>query len=111
MMKYEEIMALLDKGFTAEYIMNMDLSDNSDSKDPEEKPSDPDPEEKPDEKQEDAQAAAFGDMFNKFGEKLDSLIHEMQAANIMNSRQEHEEPLSAEDALAAIIMPQNKGGK
>lgn len=108
MMSYEEVKALLDKGFTAEYIMNMKESEDSENKPQEEKPAaDPEPEEKP---AEDKQAAAVGEMFDRFGEKLDSLIKEMQAANIMNSKQAHDEPMSAEDALAAIIMPQNKNG-
>ena len=107
-MKYAEVRELLDKGFTAEYIMKMESSENSDErpqdpqqeppKEPEpEPPKDPEPEEK----------NAMFEAFNKFGEKMDDLIKEMQAANIMNSRQKHDEPISAEDALASIIMPQN----
>lgn len=104
-MKYTEIKELLDKGFTAEYIMNMELSENSDNEEQVKEPEAADAQpETPPEKPEDP--APFTEALNTFGAKMDELIKEMQASNILASRQPGEDKtMSAEDALAAIIMP------
>lgn len=110
-MKYNEIRELLDKGFTAEYIMNMEESEDSDNSVA--SGSDPDA------ALQSAEDPATGDSIseqvsNAMAPVVDSLknvIKEMQAANIMASRQEHnDETMTAEDALASIILPPTKGG-
>lgn len=106
-MKYEEIISLLDKGFTPEYIMKMgqDVDNNTDevnNEDPEPAP-DPEPA-SPD------MGKQFAAYMEKMETKFDQMIKEMQAANIMASKQKVDESSSddpAADALASIIMPKN----
>lgn len=104
-MDYKEIIYLLDKGFTADYIMKLEEVDNKteestsddNAADPAPAAQDPEPQ--------DALAKALSGMEEKF----DKMLKEMQAANIMASRQKHEEPSEdpAADALASVILPKN----
>ena len=107
-MKYEDIMALLDKGFTADYIMKM--------KDVEE--TTPDPEEKPEETPEEKPAETVTlEMLNNvvatFTDKMDSVVKELQAANIMTSMQQGstKNDMTAEDMLAQVILPPGVNNK
>lgn len=114
-MKYNEIIALLDKGFTPEYIMNMgNDSENSDNS-PEGDGSGQDPAEDPAEEQENAApdvAAQIAAAMEPFVQEMSNIKKELQAGNILRSQQEGSgEGLTAEDALASVILPQHKKDK
>ncbi len=114
-MKYNEIIALLDKGFTPEYIMNMgNDSENSDNS-PEGDGSGQDPAEDPAEEPENAGgdvAAQIAAAMAPFVKEMSNIKKELQAGNILRSQQEGSgEGLTAEDALASVILPQHKKDK
>jgi hypothetical protein len=114
-MKYNEIIALLDKGFTPEYIMNMgNDSENSDNS-PEGDGSGQDPAEDPAEEPENAGgdvAAQIAAAMAPFVKEMSNIKKELQAGNILRSQQEGSgDGLTAEDALASVILPQHKKDK
>ena len=114
-MKYNEIIALLDKGFTPEYIMNMgNDSENSDNS-PEGDGSGQDRAEDPAEEPENAGgdvAAQIAAAMAPFVKEMSNIKKELQAGNILRSQQEGSgEGLTAEDALASVILPQHKKDK
>lgn len=117
-MKYNEIMALLDKGFTAEYIMNMgnssDNSDNSSGGDGSGDDPATDPAEDPEEPENAGGdvAAQIAAAMAPFTKAMDDIKKELQAGNILRSQQEGSgELMTAEDALASVILPQHKKQK
>lgn len=108
-MKYAEIKEMLDKGFTPEYIMKMDEnSDNSDNSSVGDG-SGQDPAQDPAKEPENAGgdvAAMIAAALKPVTDSMNEVLKEMQAANIMASRQPGEDKtITAEDALASIIMP------
>lgn len=108
-MKYAEIKEMLDKGFTPEYIMKMDEnSDNSDNSSGGDG-SGQDPAQDQAKEQENAggdMAAMIAAALKPVTDSMNEVLKEMQAANIMASRQPGEDKtITAEDALASIIMP------
>ena len=114
-MKYNEIIALLDKGFTPEYIMNMgNYSENSENS-PEGDGSGQDPAEDSAEEPENAGgdvAAQIAAAMAPFVQEMANIKKELQAGNILRSQQEGSgEGLTAEDALASVILPQHKKDK
>lgn len=113
-MKYNEIIALLDKGFTPEYIMNMgNDSENSDNS-PENDGSGQDPAEDPAEPENAGPdvAAQIAAAMAPFVQEMSNIKKELQAGNILRSQQEGSgEGLTAEDALASVILPQHKKDK
>ena len=114
-MKYNEIIALLDKGFTPEYIMNMgNDSENSDNS-PKGDGSGQDPAEDPAEEPENAGgdvAAQIAAAMAPFVKEMSNIKKELQAGNILRSQQEGSgDGLTAEDALASVILPQHKKDK
>ena len=113
-MKYNEIIALLDKGFTPEYIMNMgNDSENSDNS-PEGDGSGQDPAEDPAEPENAGGdvAAQIAAAMAPFVKEMSNIKKELQAGNILRSQQEGSgEGLTAEDALASVILPQHKKDK
>ena len=114
-MKYNEIIALLDKGFTPEYIMNMgDDSENSENS-PEGDGSGQDPAEDPAEPENAGGtdvAAQIAAAMAPFVTEMANIKKELQAGNILRSQQEGSgEGLTAEDALASVILPQHKKDK
>ena len=92
-MNYNEIIKLLDAGYSREEILQMD------AKEPEPAP-EPEPEPSPEPVTTDSIMAEVKDMFAE-------MRKELTAMNIMNSRQQddHNEP---EDILANIINPTKK---
>lgn len=98
-MKYDEIMKLLDNGFTREEILKMEEA-------PEDKQDDvPAPEDK----QDDAPVtmdAIMSEVKDMFAE----MKKELTAMNILNSRQSADEIKTSEDILANIINPTKKNG-
>ena len=114
-MKYNEIIALLDKGFTAEYIMNMGNDSENSENSPEGDGSGQDPAEDPAEEPENAGgdvAAQIAAAMAPFVKEMSNIKKELQAGNILRSQQEGSgEGLTAEDALASVILPQHKKDK
>lgn len=111
-MKYEEIKALLDKGFTADYIMKMEDAAGA-APDPEEKPEE-NQEETPEEKQADTVTLEMlNNVVETFTSKMDSVVKELQAANIMTSMQQgsNKNDMTAEDMLAQVILPPGVNNK
>lgn len=110
-MKYAEIKEMLDKGFTPEYIMKMD--ENSDNSDNSSGGDGPDPDKGDESSPANDSGNAGGDVaamiaaaLKPVTDSMNEVLKEMQAANIMASRQPGEDKtVTAEDALASIIMP------
>ena len=111
-MKYEEIKNLLDNGFTKEEIMSIINKEGTpagavpasdpapEDPTPDHEPASGDPQPLPD------LAKRFDEAISKFGEKMDDVLKEIQAANIMNSSQKGGgDDQTAEDILAQVILP------
>lgn len=94
-MKYEEIIKLLDAGYTREEILAM----GSEPEDP--TPEDPKPEDV--ESVSEEIANAMEDMRTAF----EDFKKEIQAMNIMNSQIDQPESYTAEDLIGKIINPFN----
>ena len=97
-MKYEEIIKLLDAGYSREEILKMDEPDPKDKKDP-------DPKDKKD------PAPDMSGMMEEMKTMFSDLTKELIASNIMRSRQDGED--DNEDIIAKIINPKidKNGGK
>ena len=96
-MNYNEIIKLLDAGYSREEILQMDEKEPEPAPEPE-----PEPEPAPD---------PMTTIMTEVKDMFADLRKELTAMNIMNSRQQddHNEP---EDILAQIINPtKNNGGK
>lgn len=99
-MKYDEIMKLLDNGFTREEILNMEEA-------PEDKQEDAPA---PEVKQEDA-PVSMDVIMSEVKDMFAEMKKELTAMNILNSRQSAETERTSEDILASIINPTKNGGK
>ena len=97
-MKYEEIIKLLDAGYTRDEILKMD--------EPDPKPADP----KPDDPKPDTNDILKG-FADEVRDAIKDLTKEITAANILGSRQPAEP--DDEDIIAKIINPKidKNGGK
>lgn len=98
-MKYDEIIKLLDAGYTREEIMAMnnepeEMNNNSNS--------DPDP----DEKMNNNSESGMSDLVKEMREAFTEMRKEFTAMNIMASRQPEEK--TPEDIIANIINPSRK---
>lgn len=103
-MKVEEVLKLVDAGFTKEEIIQIASGGGADPKPEEKKPEvkeDPKPEEK---KPEEDFTNALNDILSSFR----SLAEDIKKSNIANSRMPDEEQTSAEQILASIIAPPAK---
>lgn len=103
-MKYEEIIRLLDAGYTREEILEMDKPA------PEDKAV-PAPEDKADPAPEPDPAPDMAGMMDEMKKMFSDLTKELVASNIMRSRIEGED--DNEDIIAKIINPKidKNGGK
>ena len=100
-MKYEEIIKLLDAGYSRDEILAM-------KEEPAQAPDPADPEPAPDPEPADITAGIMEEVKGMFAE----MKKELTAMNIMNSRQDSDEVRTGEDILASIINPvKNNGGK
>ena len=97
-MKYEEIIKLLDAGYTRDEILKMD--------EPDPKPADP----KPDDPKPDTNDILKG-FADEVRDAIKDLTKEITASNILGSRQPAEQ--DDEDIIAKIINPKidKNGGK
>ena len=93
-MKYEEIIRLLDAGYSREEIMSMQEAP-ADQQDP--------PQETPQETPQDDMKLMINEMRDAFAE----MKKEITALNIMTSRQPPEDVKTGEEILASIINPTN----
>lgn len=101
-MKYEEIIKLLDAGYSRDEILAMK----------EEPAQTPDQEDKPEETEPKPAADITAEIMNEVKSMFSEMKKELTAMNIMNSRQESDEVRTGEDILASIINPvKNNGGK
>lgn len=100
-MKYEEIIKLLDAGYSRDEILAM-------KEEPAPAPDPTEPEPAPAPEPADITAGIMEEVKGMFAE----MKKELTAMNIMNSRQESDEVRTGEDILASIINPvKNNGGK
>ena len=100
-MKYEEIIKLLDAGYSRDEILAMkeEPAPAPDPKEPEPAPA-PEP------------ADITAEIMNEVKTMFSEMKKELTAMNIMNSRQESDEVRTGDDILASIINPvKNNGGK
>ena len=113
-MKYEEIIKLLDAGYSREEILKMDEPAQDDKKDPDPKDKkDPDPKDKkdPDPKDKKDPAPDMAGMMEEMKTMFSDMTKELIASNIMRSRIDGED--DNEDLIAKIINPKidKNGGK
>ena len=100
-MKYEEIIKLLDAGYSRDEILAM-------KEEPAHAPDPAEPEPAPAPEPADITAGIMEEVKGMFAE----MKKELTAMNILNSRQELDEVRTGEDILASIINPvKNNGGK
>lgn len=96
-MKYEEIIKLLDAGYTRDEILEMQTET------PEETPPEENaPSETPEK--------AVTEMVSELREAIADMRKEFTAFNIMNSARPEEEKRTSEDIIANIINPSMKKG-
>lgn len=88
-MKYEEIIKLLDAGYTREEILNMKEAPKEEPKQEEQKPD-------------------MTEVFNEMRNMFDDMRKEITAMNIMNSSRPADEEKTSEDIIANIINPTKK---
>ena len=98
-MKYEEIIKLLDAGYSREEIMDMKNAPADNEPDPAPAPDEPKP-----------VADITGEIMAEVKDMFAEMKKELTAMNIMNSRQEGEDIKTGEDILANIINPTRKNG-
>lgn len=104
-MKYEEIIKLLDAGYSREEILAMKEEPAPADPEPTPAPADPDPTPAPD-------PDPAADVMKEMKEMFAEMKKELTAMNILNSRQEPDDVRTGEDILASIINPvRNNGGK
>ena len=100
-MKYEEIIKLLDAGYSRDEILAM-------KEEPAPAPDPKEPEPAPEPEPADITAGIMEEVKGMFAE----MKKELTAMNILNSRQDSDEVRTGEDILASIINPvKNNGGK
>ena len=105
-MKYEEVIKLLDAGYSRDEILAM--KEEPAPADPAPAPADPAPASADPADPADITAGIMEEVKGMFAE----MKKELTAMNIMNSRQESDEVRTGEDILASIINPvKNNGGK
>lgn len=97
-MKYEEIIKLLDAGYSRDEILAM-KEEPAPAPDPEPTPADPEPAPAPEPA--DITAGIMEEVKGMFAE----MKKELTAMNILNSRQDSDEVRTGEDVLANIINP------
>lgn len=93
-MKYEEIIKLLDAGYSRDEIMNMNNTDPDPEPEPEPTPDDPAP--APD---------ITGEIMKEVRDMFAEMKKELIAMNIMQTNQRPDEVKTGEDVLASIINP------
>lgn len=102
-MKIDDIMKLIDAGFTKEEIITLSAPSAAADPEPEEtEASEAAPEAAPD-------VAAYTTALNGILDSFKAVAKEIKAANIANSSLPEEKIESAEDALMKVISAEKKG--
>lgn len=107
-MKAEDILKLIDAGFSHDEIIALDG------------PADPEPEKEPaadpepDQKQEPQQSPAPAEdpnakRYDELLQAVQKLTGAIQAGNILNSNNRAEETKTAEQIMAEVLLPQKRG--
>ena len=96
-MMYEEIIKLLDAGYTRDEILEMQTETPVETQPEENAPTE-------------AQETAFTEMLAEMREAIADMRKEFTAFNIMNSARPEEEKRTSEDIIANIINPSMKKG-
>lgn len=97
-MKFEDVMKLVNAGFTAEQIAAMAGDPKQDQK------QDPKQDPKQDQKQDPKQEPSIGDVMREMKE----IREDMQKIALLGTNQKHGQTENVDDILAAIINPQQK---
>ena len=97
-MKYEEIIKLLDAGYTRDDILQMEESKAPEEKQPEEQP--PQAETSPE--------TEVSEVVKEMRDLFAEMKKEFTAFNIMSSRQPAQTEKTADDIIAEIINPTKK---
>lgn len=92
MMNYNEIIKLLDAGYSREEIMEMDKK----------------PEPKPEEPEQKNESFNMDDTFKEMKDMFNDMRKELTAMNIMYSRQPADEERTSDEIIANIINPDIK---
>lgn len=107
-MKAEDILKLIDAGFSHDEIIAMNGPAETE---PEKEPAvDPEPEQAPEPQQ--APAPAVDPNEKRYDELLQAvqkLTGAIQAGNILNSNNRAEETKTAEQIMAEVLLPQKRG--
>ena len=101
-MKYNEIIKLLDAGYSREEILAM-KEEPAPAPDPEPTPNDPEP--TPNDPEPAPAPDPAADVMKEMKEMFAEMKKELIAMNILNSRQESDDVKTGEDVLANIINP------
>lgn len=107
-MKAEDILKLIDAGFSRDEIIAM--NDPADPEPVKEPTVDPEPEQTPEPQQ--APAPAEDPNTKRYDELLQAvqkLTGAIQAGNILNSNNRAEETKTAEQIMAEVLLPQKRG--
>ena len=110
-MRTEDILALLNAGYTKEEITALDHPDQPDQPEQKDQPDQPDQKDQPDQpEQKDHPDQSIGESAALTGimKTLDSMTKAMQAMNLRMSSMEQPKTDHAEDILATIINPTYK---
>ena len=102
-MKYEEVIKLLNAGYSRDEILAM-KDEPAPAPGPEPAPA-PGPEPTPDDPEPAPAPDPAADVMKEMKEMFAEMKKELTAMNIMNSRQESDEVKTGEDVLANIINP------
>lgn len=106
-MKFEEVQALLDKGFTAEFIMNM--VNDTNIAEPEVKKEDQKPEVTQESVSENSANEAINNRMTALENAIEKLVTGMQANAILNSNQPAQPPVvPIEEQIGELIAPSQK---
>ncbi|MBQ1292515.1 MAG: hypothetical protein IIY21_00630 [Clostridiales bacterium] len=105
-MKYDEIIKLLDAGYSREEILAMKEEPAPADPEPTPAPADPEPTPAPD-----PDPVSMDAVMKEVKGMFAEMKKELTAMNIMASRQPADQERSSEDILATIINPNINGGK
>lgn len=112
-MNIEQIITLLNAGYTKEEIQQLeqgpvrDIPDPEPAAEPEPDPVQPDPEPKTGSGGADL-ASAFDKAIERLNTVVDERLKEIQAANVKAARLPEDKPRTAEDAIASVLKSDNE---
>lgn len=107
-MKAEDILKLINAGFSHDEIIALDVPANPE---PVKEPAvDPEPEQAPEPQQAPAPAEDLNEKrYDELLQAVQKLTGAIQAGNILNSNNRAEETKTAEQIMAEVLLPQKRG--